>query len=140
HRVLVPGGRLLLSVPVGIGYPLEDLQREFFVRLPLPIQEAWVAAGGKPGERQVPDLVEVCVQAGYSDVHVEDIDRRHPFSGFDPGWAFHWTHGARAFLVALPTDALEDMRAEADRRLAPMLSPSGEVPMDTTMRVCRAIA
>jgi len=140
HRVLVPDGRLLLSIPVSLGPPLEDLQQEFFVRLPISIQEAWVAGGAKPGLIQAPDLVELCTQAGFSNVQVEDIERRVTLESVDAWWAFHWTHGSRAFLARLPTDALEDMRAEASRRLGPMLSPIGAVPMDTTMRVCRAVA
>jgi SAM-dependent methyltransferase len=138
RRILVPGGRLVFSVPVSLGFPFEDLMRDFFTRLPVPIQEARLARGAKPGALEVPDLAELCAEAGYANAQVDEIRRTPTFASLDDWWAFHWTHGARSFLLGLPEDALEDMRAEADRRLKPTLLPNGEVPMATTMRVCRA--
>ena len=104
------------------------------------IQEAWREAGGTaPGTRKVPDLAQLCVEAGFATAQSEDINRLYTFSNTDAWWAFQWTHGARAVLVCLPEDALADMRAEAERRLAPTIGPDGEVPMKTTMRVCGAL-
>jgi SAM-dependent methyltransferase len=138
RRVLAPGGRLLMSVPVSLGL-IEDLMKEFFVRIPDEIQTAWRESGGSvPGTRQVPDLAELCVQSGFTTAEAEDIHRVHTFPSMDAWWAFHWTHGSRAVFVCLPEDALADMRAEAERRLAPSVLPNGEVPIETAMRVCRA--
>jgi SAM-dependent methyltransferase len=139
HRVLVAGGRLLLSVPVSLGYPFDELLRDYFSRLPEPLRAAYGAAG-QAGSPNVPDLVGLCSQAGYVSAEVEDVHRVQTFPDFDSWWAFHWTHGIRAFLAALPPDALDDMRTDASRLLAPKMSPNGEVAMETTGLVCTAIA
>jgi len=139
HRVLVPGGRLLLSVPVpGSLVPLDGLMRDFFPRQPIEVQDAWRATGQPPGSTVLPDLAELCEQVGFVDTHVADIERSYTFPSVAEWWAFQWTHGSRAFLMTLPPDALADMEAEAARRLEPTLLPNGEVPMPGTMRVCRA--
>jgi SAM-dependent methyltransferase len=140
RRVLVAGGRLLASAPVSLGSVFDDLTRDFFTRLPPAIQEPWRSAIGTSGRIEVPDLVQACVGAGFASATTEDLRRIHTFKDVDSWWAFHWTHGSRAFLKQLPADALEEMRSEATRRLAPMTLPSGEVPMETTMRICKAVA
>jgi SAM-dependent methyltransferase len=140
RRVLAPGGRLLMSVPAAgrVMGPLEDLMADYFTRLAPAIQEGWRRSGSTPGRQQVPDLVALCEEAGFESAEIDDQEWNFSFPDVDAWWAFQWTHGSRAFLMALPPDAVADMRADAAERLAPTMLPTGEVPVTTTSRFCRA--
>jgi SAM-dependent methyltransferase len=142
RRVLVPGGRLLLSLPVP-GHtmgPLDDLMRDFFVRQPQPIQDAWTASGRLPWGTTLPNLMELCGATGFGSAQVEEHERTYTFANFDAWWDFQWTHGSRAFLVTLPDDAVVDMKREAESRLAATAMPTGEIPITFRSQICRAIA
>jgi SAM-dependent methyltransferase len=139
HRILAPGGRLALSIPVQESMqPLNGLMRDFFDRLTPEIQQAWRASGQTPGEGTTPDLQPMCEQAGFRDIDVDDVALEAAFPDFDTWWAHNWTHGSKAFFRNLPPDALDDARAEARRRIEPLLTPTGEVVTTAAMRICTA--
>jgi O-methyltransferase/aklanonic acid methyltransferase len=140
RRVLADGGRLALSVPLPeqTMAPLYDLMRDYFERLPAELQAVWKHDGAAPGTERVPDLAQLCIDSGFTNATVDTINGSYNFPDVDAWWSFQWTHGSRTLLVALPEDALADMRADAETRLQPMLGPNGEVPASYEMQICIA--
>jgi hypothetical protein len=42
--------------------------------------------------------------------------------------------------MALPEDAVIDMKREAESRLAGIATPTGEIPITARYQICRAVA
>jgi O-methyltransferase/aklanonic acid methyltransferase len=111
-RVLRVGGRCALSVPIGAGTEWDffgELLRDFAPR---------AARRLPPPPEPAPDLAAMLREAGFAQVQQVEEAASFVFDGPEAWWAWVWTQGMRAFLEALPEDALADFRAAAFDRLA----------------------
>jgi ubiquinone/menaquinone biosynthesis C-methylase UbiE len=119
RRVLKPGGRLACAVFAGpdenpwASLPMAVLQERRAVPAPQP---------GAPGILALADrdrLRSLLTDAGFTDVHLEDVAFAWPFTGLDDYWKF-LTHAAGAIatiLAELDDDGREQVRAEIGARL-----------------------
>jgi SAM-dependent methyltransferase len=139
RRVLVPGGRLVLSVPAGARDEAPDvnatLLAEFFGRLPATTQRRFRE---RPLPTRPPDLGDACRAVGFGAVTVDDVEFVTTVASRDDWWALQWTHGFRGFLREFDPDTLAEMKARAWELLAPRCGPDGAVAGRTVFRFCSA--
>lgn len=110
RRVLRPGGRLGLSVPTGANDELMffgDVARRYLDR----------AAGPAPTPPAPFDLRGLVEAAGFVEVEEADDEQEFVFPDEEAWWAWLRTQGQRAFLDALPADAVEELKQECLDRL-----------------------
>jgi SAM-dependent methyltransferase len=118
RRVLRPGGRLGVSVPMGANEELMffgDVARTYLDR----------ATGPLPTPPAPFDLRSVVEEAGFVDVVEVDDEQEFVFPDEDAWWAWLQSQGQRVFLEALPADAIEDLKQECFERLRPHRRPDG---------------
>lgn len=128
-RVLRPGGRVAVSMPTGAGPDwafFGELMMQFAPRAVRPLPP--------PPQSTSPDLAVLFGNAGLDDTRIVDEIEEFAFAGTDAWWTWVWSQGMRAFLEALPADALDELRAAADTRLRPLAGPSGSIPLRQGVR------
>lgn len=118
RRVLRPGGRLGVSVPMGANEEMlffGDVARSFAGRAvrPLPVPP-------QPFE-PAPELEA----AGFRHIEEEADEQEFVFADEEAWWAWLQSQGQRVFLEALPPDAVEDLKAECFARLRPHRAADG---------------
>ena len=118
RRVLRPGGRLGVSVPMGANEELlffGDVARTFAGRAVRPL----------PTPPQPFKLAPELEVAGFHDIEEADDELEFVFSDEEAWWAWLQSQGQRVFLEALPPDAVEDLKAECFARLRPHRAVDG---------------
>jgi O-methyltransferase / aklanonic acid methyltransferase len=127
-RVLRPGGRVAVSMPTGAGPEWSffgELAAQFAPRAVRPLPPA-------PGSTV--DLAVLLREVGFDDVRALDEVEGFAFTDADEWWRWIWSQGMRAFLEALPIDALDDLRSAAEERLHTMTSADGSIPLHQGVR------
>ena len=137
RRVLVPGGRLLFSIPAGVsdGDVNTTLMTEYFPRLPADVRRRLAGDGPPP---PAPDLAEVSRAAGFGEAAVTVEEFPVVVESRQRWWDVQWTHGFRAFLREFDDATLEDMRTRAFELLEPSVAPGGEVSGTQRFAFCVA--
>lgn len=131
-RVVRPGGRVAVSMPTGAG-------REWSFYGELIAQFAPRATGQlPPPPGPPPDLTVLLGDAGLDDIVSVDEIEQFAFADTDAWWSWVWSQGMRAFLEALPADALNELRAAAENRLRPLAGPDGSIPLHQGVRYVTA--
>lgn len=128
-RVLRPGGRVAVSMPTGAGPDwafFGELMMQFAPRAVRPLPPS--------PQSTPPDLAVLFSNAGLDDTRLIDEIEEFAFAGTDAWWTWVWSQGMRAYLEALPADALDELRAAADNRLRPLAEPSGSIPLRQGVR------
>lgn len=118
RRVLRPGGRLGVSVPIGANEAMlffGDVARTFAAR----------AVGPLPTPPPPFELAPELEVAGFRDIHEEDDELEFVFADEEAWWAWLQSQGQRVFLEALPPDAVENLKAECFARLRPHRAVDG---------------
>ena len=131
-RVVRPGGRLAVSMPTGAGPEWSffgELIGQFAARAVRPLP---------PPPGPPPDLGALFADAGLSDVRQLDETEEFSFPGTDTWWDWVWSQGMRAFLEALPADALDELREAAETRLRALAAPDGSIPLGQSARYVMA--
>lgn len=118
RRVLRPGGRVGVSVPMGANDELMffgDVARTYAGRAVRPLPTP-------PAPFELRPLLE---DAGFVDIEEVDDEQEFTFPDEQAWWAWLRTQGQRVFLDALPPDAVDDLREECFTRLRPHRTPDG---------------
>jgi SAM-dependent methyltransferase len=139
-RVLRPGGRLLLSVPE-VSDPamsmIGDLIGEHAADLPADILMPLKVAQKNPFRR--PGLRELCLESGFRDAWVGELQLTASVASVDDWWDMHWSHGIRTFLRQFDDATLAQIKRDATARLQDLRSDGGAIPLSLTMAVGHAI-
>ncbi|QVQ52348.1 methyltransferase domain-containing protein [Spiractinospora alimapuensis] len=121
HRVLRPGGRCAVSVPVRQVFP-GDARRmaEIYGRY----------AAQAPTPASIPmrfdmDVAGSLTRSGFVDVTSTAVTEELTFSDVDTWWDWSWTVGSRALYERLPSSMLEGLREEVTTALRPAVTEAG---------------
>lgn len=131
-RATRPGGRVAVSMPMGAGPQWSfygELIAQFAPRAQLPLP---------PPPGPPPDLAVLLREAGLDEIATIDETESFTFPNSDAWWSWVWSQGMRAFLEALPADALAELRIEANTRLAVLAAPDGSIPLNQSVRYALA--
>jgi O-methyltransferase/aklanonic acid methyltransferase len=127
-RVVRPGGRVAVSMPTGAGPEWSffgELIGQFAGRADRPLP---------PPPGPPPDLAALLRDGGLEDVRTVDETEDFVFPNSDAWWNWVWSQGMRVLLEALPTDALNDLRAAAESRLRPITAADQSIPLHQGVR------
>ena len=127
-RATRPGGRVAVSMPTGAGPQWSfygELIAQFAPRAERPLP---------PPPGSTLDLDALLRDAGLDEIRIVDETEVFTFANSDAWWSWVWSQGMRAFLEALPADALEDLHTAADARLAALAAPDGSIPLHQNVR------
>jgi O-methyltransferase / aklanonic acid methyltransferase len=127
-RAVRPGGRVAVSMPTGAGPQWSffgELIGRFAPRANRPIP---------PPPGPAPDFAAMLRGAGLGDIVTVDETEDFTFPDSGVWWSWVWSQGMRAFLEALPDDALGELRAAAEDRLRPLAGPDGSIPLHQGVR------
>jgi len=133
RRVLRPGGRCAVSMPVGAGKGWDfvvPLMASFASRAALPMP---------PPPRLDVDLAAVLGNAGFEVAEVLDHVADFLLPDAEAWWRWVWSAGLRAYLETLAEDALAELRAAAFAHLATCTGPDG-IPLAQRARFVLATA
>ena len=127
HRVLVPGGRCVASVPSDSpGWEfITDVFRKYFPRAVAPMAVPF---------REDFDLRATLVDAGFEVASDEQVELDFHFPDEQHWWDWGWGNGIRALYEVLPPDALESLKQDAFAELAARRTPAG-IPLVQRVRV-----
>lgn len=131
RRVLRPGGGLALSTPL----PAESDSLAVFNQAALKVLPEPFRIAGAAGLPSVPDLEALSLGAGFSAATQTDHEFIDVLPDFETWWSFQWTHGSRGLLTRLEQHRLAQLKEELFIAVG---RPSGEVPLQASMRFCVA--
>jgi ubiquinone/menaquinone biosynthesis C-methylase UbiE len=121
-RVLVPGGRLLLTAAGGVDPRwqwYEDLLVATYERHGL----TWPPVVG--GHREPEEIRRILLAAGFANVREVPAEVEAIYVSAEEWWAARWTHGSRRPLETMPPEVLAEFRAAVDARLPVLAEPDG---------------
>jgi SAM-dependent methyltransferase len=138
RRVLRPGGRLVLSVPVADAGSagtsvLRSLLTENRAKLPVELADKVQAAQPSP-----PDLEALCARSGFRSCTLHHYEPQVAVSDVHDWWAVQWSHGVRVLLRAFDDSTLDAMKARAAVLLQDIAGEDGAIPLDLKMAICVA--
>jgi SAM-dependent methyltransferase len=142
RRVLRPGGRLALAVwDAASANPWALVPRSVLIERGL-VQPP---EGSRPGPFALGDRGRVgalLAQAGFTDVHLDAIDLRHRYPGFDAFWetTLDISRELHDAVLSCPEEEIERIRLELAARLAPYTAADGRLEIPGRSLVAAASA
>jgi SAM-dependent methyltransferase len=139
RRVLRPGGRLVVSVPVAAADPratavLRTLITENRAKLP-----AELAAGMNDSQPAPPDLEELCTRSGFRSCTLHAYEPHVVVADVNEWWDVQWSHGVRVLLRAFDGRTLDAMKARVAVLLHDIAGSDGTIALDLKMASCVAV-
>jgi SAM-dependent methyltransferase len=138
-RLLRPGGRLVVSVPVAAaGSRAASVLRTLITenRSKLPAELAEKVLSTPPPS---PDLEALCAGTGFRSCTLHSYAPHVVVSDVHQWWDVQWSHGVRVLLRAFDDRTLEAMKARAAVLLQDIAGADGGIPLDLEMAICIAV-
>jgi SAM-dependent methyltransferase len=139
RRILRPGGRLVLSVPVADAESraagvLRTLITENRPKLPVELADRIPVDQPPP-----PDLEALCARGGFTACTLHSYEPHVVVADVLDWWEVQRSHGVRLLLQAFDEVTLDAMKARSAVLLQDSAREDGSIPLDLKMIICVAV-
>jgi SAM-dependent methyltransferase len=139
RRVLRPGGRLVLSVPVAATDPRATTVLRTLIKENRPKLPAELAASVGDAQPAPPYLEALCTRSGFRSCTLHSYEPQVAVADVNEWWDVQLSHGVRVLLRSFDERTLDAMKARAAVLLHDIAGADGAIPLDLKMAICIAV-